>query len=77
MQITECDRKGRIYLKEALRSRYGHRFIVVEAPDELVLLPVPDDPVDDLAELGRKLPRASLRRLRAKILARAKKEVRG
>ena len=51
--------------------------MVIEAPDELVLLPVPDDPVDDLAKLGRKLPRADLRQLRASILARAKKEVRG
>ena len=77
MQITKCDRKGRIYLKEALRSRYGDRFIVVEASDELVLLPVPDDPVDDLAELGQKLPTASMKQLRASILARAKTEVRG
>lgn len=77
MQITKCDGKGRIYLKEALRSRYGDRFMIVEAPDELVLLPVPDDAVHDLAELGRRLPKASMKQLRASILARAKKEVRG
>lgn len=77
MQITKCDKKGRIYLRESLRSRYGERFMVVEAPDELVLLPLPDDPVADLGELGKGLPTASLKQLRARILARANAEVLG
>ena len=75
MQITKCDKKGRIHLRESLRSRYGERFMVVEATDELVLLPVPDDPVEDLGELGGKLPNISLQQLRAKILERARREV--
>ncbi len=44
---------------------YGDRFMIVEAPSELVLLPVPDDAVDDLAELGRRLPKTSMKQLRA------------
>lgn len=75
MQIARCDKKGRIYLKESLRTRYGDRFVLIEGPDELVLLPVPDDPVEDLRELGGKLPKISLQELRAKILERARREV--
>ncbi len=74
MQIARCDKKGRIYLKESLRTRYGDRFVAVEALDELVLLPVPDDPVEDLGELGGKLPNISLQQLRARILERARRE---
>ncbi len=75
MQIARCDKTGGISLKESLRTRYGDRFVVVEAPDELVLLPIPDDPVEDLGELGGKLPNISLQQLRAKILERARREV--
>ena len=57
MQETQCDAKGRIYLREKTRARYGKRFVVVEAPDEIILLPIPDDPVADLAEFGKPLRR--------------------
>ena len=71
--MTRCDCKGRIYLKEALRARYRERFVVIEAPDA-ILLPVPDDPVTDLAELGRAIPNLSLKALKSRIRQRGKKE---
>ena len=75
MQTAQCDAKGRIYLREKTREKYGERFVVVEAPDEIILLPIPKDPVADLAELGKPLRHLSLRQIKAKIRERAKKEV--
>ncbi len=74
MLRVECDRKGRLYLKEALRSRYGEKFVIVEAPHELILLPVPKDPVKDLAELGRPLRKHSLVSIKRRIREQAKWE---
>jgi len=44
MITAECDEEGRIQLGPELRQRYGRKFFLVEAPGEIVLLPVPDDP---------------------------------
>ena len=74
MEIT-CDRKGRIYLEESIRARYGKKFIVVEAPGELVLLPVPDDPVKDLREWGKPLRGMSMEEIKQAIQEQAEKEV--
>ena len=76
MQITRCDKKGRLYLKESVRSRYGSEFVVVETPREVVLIPVPEDPVKDLEELGKPLAKYSLKALRKRILERAREEAR-
>ena len=75
-EVLKCDERGRLYLKEAVRMRYGEKFVLVEAPDEIVLLPVPADPLKDLVDLGRKLPKLSLRQLRARIRRRAEQEAR-
>lgn len=53
--VTTCDQRGRLYLQDAIRAVYGTRFVLVESPDELVLIPVPADPLQDLAELGQSL----------------------
>jgi len=74
MKAAQCDKKGRIYLKQSLRSRYGEKFVILEASSEIVLLPVPCDPVEDLADLGRPLKDHTLKQLREKILHRAKEE---
>jgi len=75
-EVLKCDERGRLYLKEAVRTRYGEEFILVEAPEEILLLPVPADPLQDLAELGKKLPKLSLRELRTGIRRRAQQEAR-
>ena len=71
MITTKCDGKGRIYLREALRAKYGERFLVVEGPNELRLLPRPQDPVADLAEIGRDLPDVKPAMFKASIRRRA------
>ncbi len=75
--VVQCDKKGRIYLREALRSRYGERFRVLEAAGELVFLPVPDDPVKALADLGKELGDVSLKAVRAAGRQRALREALG
>ena len=76
MNSTTCDQRGRMYLKQSVRSRYGEKFLVLEVPGEIVLIPVADDPVADLARLGRPLKDKSLDDLKAGIHERAMKEAR-
>lgn len=47
---TTVDERGRLYLPKDIREDYGDRFRIVRLHDGIKLLPVPDDPVDDLAE---------------------------
>ena len=75
MTETTCDRKGRIYLEESIRAKYGEKFIAVEAPGELVLLPVPDDLVKDLEEIGRSLRGLSVEDLKRRTDEQAQREV--
>ena len=76
MHSTTCDQRGRMYLKQSVRSRYGEKFLVLEVPGEIVLIPVADDPVQDLARLGRPLKDKSLDELKAGIVERAVQEIR-
>ena len=73
---TRCDTRGRVYLRETLRSKFGEVFIVVEAGQGVLLLPVPKDPLDDLATLGRSLRDVSLAQIKKRAIRRAQEEVR-
>jgi hypothetical protein len=75
MKQTTCDKKGRIYLRGSVRAKYGDKFVMLEAPGELVLLPVPKDPVKDLEKLGKPLQHLSLREIKRIIERRARQEV--
>ncbi len=71
MQTAKCDRKGRLYLRESIRSRHGVEFAIVETSSGLLLLPVPDDPAADLAELGEKLAGLSVKDIKKRLRKRA------
>lgn len=73
--ITQCDNRGRVYLGKKIREKYGETFIILEDKDKLILVPVSNEPIKDLEELGTQLPRKSLKALRKDILKEAKKEV--
>ena len=75
MITAECDEKGRIQLSPEVRQRYGRKFFLVEAPRELVLLPVAEDPVKDLQEIGRSLRGLSVEDLKRRIDEQAEREV--
>jgi len=57
MPITKLDDRGRLLLPKESRDRYGDEFMVVEALGEIVLIPVPKDPLKALREEGKKLPK--------------------
>lgn len=48
MEVDATD--GRIYLPKELREKYGDQFRLVERGDQLVLLPVSEDPLAALRE---------------------------
>ncbi len=52
-----CDDRGRIVLGKKIREKYGEKFVVIQGLDEVVLRPIPQDPIKDLQELGGKIPR--------------------
>lgn len=45
---------GRIYLPKGLREDFGEEFELIDRGDRLVLVPVPDDPLETLREEARK-----------------------
>ncbi len=51
---TAVDSRARITIGSEIVKKYGKRFFVVQAPDEVVLIPVPKDPIKDLMEWGKK-----------------------
>lgn len=71
MQTIKCDRNGRLYLREPIRSRHGVEFAIVETSTGLLLLPIPDDPAADLAKLGEKLAHLSVKDLKRRLRKRA------
>ena len=48
------DERGRVTIGTKIAKRYGRRFYVIKAPNEIILIPKPKDPIKDLMELGKK-----------------------
>lgn len=42
------DKRGRLYLPEAVRERFGDQYRIVTLPSHVALFPVDDDPVEGL-----------------------------
>ena len=51
MRVSTDD--GRIYLPKSLRDEFGEEFELIDRGDRLVLVPVPDDPLEALREEAR------------------------
>ena len=66
------DRQRRIYLPKRFKEKAGNKFFIVKIGDEIRLVPIPANPVEDLAKLGRKLPAKSIRQFKKEISAEAK-----
>ena len=56
-EVAVCDDRGRVSLGSEVIGKFGRRFHVVVMPYEVVLIPVAKDPLKDLAEMGKKLPK--------------------
>ncbi|WP_226007178.1 AbrB/MazE/SpoVT family DNA-binding domain-containing protein [Natrinema salinisoli] len=48
MRVSADD--GRLSLPESVQERFGEEFELIERSDRLVLVPVPDDPLEALRE---------------------------
>jgi hypothetical protein len=54
MQKVIMDARGRVTVGSKLAKRYGKSFIVVQAPNEIILIPEVKDPIADLRKWGKK-----------------------
>ncbi len=75
--IVVCDDRGRLLLPKEVREGYGRSFHVVRTAGEVVLVPASEDPVRELAELGKKarLGDFSLGAIRKALRTQAEKEL--
>ncbi len=64
MGIAKVDSKNRISLGRDVIEDYGEKFVVVRLPNEILLKPLPKDPVKALQEEGKKLKGAGWKKLR-------------
>jgi hypothetical protein len=57
MSVAVSDERGRITLGKDVVDKYGKEFYVVRAPGEVLLIPVPKDPLKVFKEEGKKIPK--------------------
>lgn len=66
MPIVSTDDRGRITIPKAVRDRLGERYWLVERPNAVRLIPIPDDPVAALRQsASESFKEASIEELRA------------
>jgi bifunctional DNA-binding transcriptional regulator/antitoxin component of YhaV-PrlF toxin-antitoxin module len=71
MRVTADD--GRIYLSKDIREKFGTEFELIDRGDRLVLVPIPDDPLEALREEARETDR-SVEELKQSALGEALEE---
>ena len=76
MKVTACDDRGRILLSQDVREAYGERFYLIRAARELILIPVPKDPLKAMREEWAKsgLGPVPIKELRKRALENAGRE---
>ncbi len=72
-----CDSKGRVVLPKEVRKRFGQAYYVVPTIGDVVLIPVPKDPVKDFWEMGKKagLDKLSIKEMKKSIREQLEKEL--
>ncbi|MFP3871269.1 MAG: AbrB/MazE/SpoVT family DNA-binding domain-containing protein [Candidatus Aenigmatarchaeota archaeon] len=66
-RIVQTDKKGRLYLSKGIREKYGQKFLQIELEDEISLIPISDDPVEDLRKVTDKLKGKSMEEMKKEI----------
>jgi len=74
--ITQCDAKGRVYIPKVLQKKLTKEVFIVETPEGILLIPIPDDPVQELERLGEKLPPLTIKQLKEEITKQTLEEMR-
>jgi bifunctional DNA-binding transcriptional regulator/antitoxin component of YhaV-PrlF toxin-antitoxin module len=63
-QVYQLDSKRRITFPNDIKEKYGINFAIVRLRDEVLLKPIPKDPVKALQEEGKKLKGTTASQLR-------------
>ncbi|PSG98613.1 MAG: hypothetical protein BRC29_00615 [Nanohaloarchaea archaeon SW_7_43_1] len=50
MTVASVDDQGRLYLPKEIRNGYTDKFRIIETQDEILLLPLPEDPLESFQE---------------------------
>ena len=64
-QIYQLDSKRRITFPKDIKEKYGTAFVIVRLRDEVLLKPIPKDPLKTLQKEGRKLKGMTAGQLRS------------
>ena len=77
IEEAKIDDKGRINIGKETTKQYGDRFFIVKLSDEIVLIPRPKDPVNELRKWGKELGIGKLTAKDIEVLAEkeAEKEI--
>lgn len=63
-QVYQLDNKRRITFPKDITEKYGTAFVIVRLKDEVLLKPMPKDPVKALQKEGRKFRDMNANQLR-------------
>lgn len=74
---SRCDERGRILIPVAIREEFGDEFHIVRSTREIILIPVSEEPLKDLAQMGKKagLARTPLAKIKEEIRKQAMREI--
>ncbi len=75
-EMALMDEKGRVTFGKEDRKRYGRKFWILRLKDEIVLKPVPRDPVADLQRMWKEagLNKYSIKQIKKMAEEEAEKE---
>ncbi len=76
MKAAYADERGRITLGSKMVDKHGNKFAVISHGKEIVLVPIPKDPLAELTRLAKKsgIDRYTIEELRKMALEDAEKE---
>jgi hypothetical protein len=57
-----------------MQDKLTKEVFIVETPEGILLIPIPEDPYKELEKLGKKLPELTLKQLKEEIRKQAVKE---
>lgn len=57
-----------------MQGRLTKEVFIVETPEGILLIPIPEDPYKELEKLGKKLPELTLKQLKEEIKKQAREE---
>lgn len=73
--IVNCDEKGRIYIPKKYQSLIHNQVYIVELKGGLWLVPIPQNPLEELRTIGKNLPKKSIAEFKDIIRSEAHKEI--